>query len=148
VSEARQQVFIDAPVEVVWHLVADIEQHPTWWPRVVEVECEGLEEGCTYRQVTQTPFGKDEMSLRIERLEDCRDLSIRCVNTGTYVRMLLAEAQGGTFVDGQMGMDPQRLQMRVFDAVAGKRYFTRWLEASLDAMKQAAVAPAAEHEPS
>jgi uncharacterized protein YndB with AHSA1/START domain len=142
-SDARQQVFIDAPVDVVWKLVADIEQHPTWWPRVVEVECEGLDEGCTYRQVTQTPFGKDEMNLRIERMEDCRDLSIRCVNTGTYVRMLLAEAQGGTFVDGQMGMDPQRPTMKVFDTVMGKRYFRRWLEQSLDAMKQAAAKRAA-----
>jgi uncharacterized protein YndB with AHSA1/START domain len=140
----RQQVFIDAPVEAVWELVADVERHPMWWPRVIEVECEGLEEGCNYRQVTKTPVGVDVMNMHVERLEDCRDLSIRCLNTGTYVRMLLTEAQGGTFVDGSMGMDPQRLPMRVFDVVAGKRYFTRWLEQSLDAMKQAAAKRAAD----
>ena len=137
------QTHIDAPVQVVWDLIADVERHPQWWPRVIEVECEGLEEGCTYREVVQTPFGKDEMALRIDRLADCRELLIRCVNTGTFVQFLLTDAQGGTFVDGRMGMEPQDLSKRVFDAVAGKRYFRRWLEQSLDAMRDTAKERAA-----
>ena len=60
------------PAPGVWDLIADIENHPDWWPRVVEVECEGLDEGCTYRQITQTPFGKDEMNLLIEDRDDPR----------------------------------------------------------------------------
>ena len=138
VSESRLQTHIDAPVKVVWELIADVNRHSEWWPRVVEVECEGLEEGCTYRQVTQTPFGKDEMELRVEELADCEAFVIRCINTGTFVQFLLTDAQGGTFVDGKMGMDPQRLKLRVFDAVAGRRYFRRWLEKSLDAMSETA----------
>ena len=35
-------------------------------------------------------------------------------------------------------MDPQGLANRVFDSVAGKRYFRRWLEASLDGLRVAA----------
>jgi len=138
VSEFREQAFIDAPVELVWELLADVDRHPEWWPRVVSVECDGLEAGCTYREVVQTPLGKDEMELRAERLEDCKELLIRCVNTGTFVHMLLAEAQGGTFVDGRFGMDPQNFRMRVFDAVAGKRFFRTWLDESLDAMQRVA----------
>jgi len=72
VSEFREPAFIDAPVELVWELLADVDRHPEWWPRVVSVECDGLEAGCTYREVVQTPLGKDEMELRAERLGDCK----------------------------------------------------------------------------
>ncbi len=142
-SESRLQTHIDAPVEVVWDLIADVNRHDEWWPRVVEVECEGLEEGCTYREVVQTPFGKDEMSLNVEQLVDCETFVIRCLNTGTFVKFLLTDAQGGTFVDGTMGMDPKKVQMRVFDAIVGKRYFSRWLEQSLDAIGETAKRRAA-----
>jgi hypothetical protein len=138
VSQTRQQGFIDAPVEVVWDLLADVDRHPEWWPRVVEVECDGLEAGCTYRQVMQTPLGKDEMKLFVEGLDEHRNLSIRCLNTGTFVRMKLAEAQDGTFLEAEMGMDPDRLQYRVFDLVAGKRFFRSWLRQTFDALGRAA----------
>jgi hypothetical protein len=142
-SDCRQQTWIEAPVEVVWDLVADVNRHPEWWPRVVEVECEGLEAGCTYREIVRTPFGNDEMEMHVDRLDDCKELMIRCVNTGTFFHLLLTEAQGGTFVDGRFGMDPADLGHRVFDIVAGKRYFRRWLEKSLDAMEDAAAERAA-----
>ena len=138
-SDSRQQVWIDAPVQVVWELIADINRHPEWWPRVIEVECEELAVGCTYREVVTTPVGKDEMTLEIERLDDCEELAIRCVNTGTFVQFALTEAQGGTFVDGRMGMDPQGLGNRVLDAIVGQRYFRAWLGRSLDAMRRAAA---------
>jgi uncharacterized protein YndB with AHSA1/START domain len=139
VSDCRQQAFIDAPPQVIWSLIADVDQHERWWPRVVETECDELGEGCNYRQVIQTPFGKDEMDLRIEAFSDCEEFRIRCVNTGIFVRFALTEAQGGTFVDGRMGMEPDGLANRVFDTIAGRMYFRRWLEASLDAMRDAAT---------
>jgi hypothetical protein len=52
--------------------------------------------------------------------------------------MALTEAQGGTFVDGEIGMDPTNLPNRVFDAIAGKRYFRSWMNATLEALQQAA----------
>jgi uncharacterized protein YndB with AHSA1/START domain len=138
-SEARQQAYIEAPVEVVWDLIANAERHPEWWPRVLSVECEGLEPGCTYREVVEMPMGGEgEMELRVDRLEDCKDLLIRCINTGTFVHWTLTEAQDGTFVDARFGMEPAKLQYRVFDWVAGKRYFRSWLQQSLEAMKRAA----------
>ena len=143
-SEARQQVHIDAPPTVVWELIADVEHHPEWWPRVVEVECKGIDEGCTYRQVTKTPFGKDEMELRIDEFDDPERFTIRCLNTGTFVRMALTEARGGTFLDAEMGMEPWKLQYRAFDMVAGKRYFSRWLEQSVEALEDAANKRAAQ----
>ena len=137
-SLCRRQGFIDAPIDVVWDLIADIEHHPQWWPRVIEVHCEGLEEGCTYRQVTQTPLGKDEMNLLIERREELRNLRIRCLNTGTFIRFELTGARGGTFVDGEMGMDPHGIKARVIDATAGRRYFSDWIEKTFAALDQAA----------
>ena len=137
-SEVRQQAYIDAPVEVVWDLIADADRHPEWWPRVLAVECEGLEPGCTYREVVQTPTGKDEMKLRVDAMEDCKDLLIRCVNTGTFVHWTLTEAQDGTFVDATFGMEPFKLQYRVFDLAIGRRFFRNWLDESLEAMRRVA----------
>ena len=142
-SEARQQAFIDAPIGVVWELLEDVDRHPEWWPRVVEVECEGLEAGCTYRQVMKGPVGEEDMVIHVDRMEDCKDLLIRCVNTGTFVHWTLTEAQEGTFVDARFGMEPAKLQHRVFDLVAGKRYFRSWVRQSLEAMQRVASARAA-----
>ena len=137
-SHTKREAFIDAPVERIWELVSDVERHPLWWPRVVEVECEELGEGCTYRQVTQTPFGKDEMNLLIDAYDECRSLSIRCLNTGTFIRFGLTGAQSGTFVEGEMGMEPNGLANRAFDAIAGRRYFTSWMTETFAALERAA----------
>ena len=137
-SEARQQAFIDAPIGVVWELLENVDRHSEWWPRVVEVECEGLEAGCTYRQVMKGPVGEEDMVIHVDRMEDCKDLLIRCVNTGTFVHWTLTEAQEGTFVDARFGMEPAKLQHRVFDLVAGKRYFRSWVRQSLEAMQRVA----------
>jgi hypothetical protein len=145
-SDCRRQAHIEAPIAIVWELIADVERHEEWWPRVLETECKELGEGCTYRQVVHTPLGNDEMNLRIETLDDCEEFRIRCVDTGTFVRFGLTEAQDGTFVDGRMGMEPDGLAYRVFDALAGRIYFRRWLAESLDAMSAAARRRAEGHQ--
>jgi uncharacterized protein YndB with AHSA1/START domain len=144
VSEARQQAYIDAPIGVVWELLENVDRHPEWWPRVLEVECdEDFEPGCTYREVLKGPVGEEDMVLRVDRMEDCKELLIRCVNTGTFVHWLLTEARDGTFVDARFGMEPAKLQYRVFDWVAGKRHFRNWLEQSVEAMQRVASERAA-----
>jgi uncharacterized protein YndB with AHSA1/START domain len=96
-SLCHQQGFIEAPVDTVWDLISDVERHPEWWPRVVEVECEGLEEGCTYRQVEQSPFGKQETNLLIENRDEYRRLNIR---------EALDEAARGRVEMGDPGLEP------------------------------------------
>jgi len=138
-THCTQQAFIDAPLPIVWELLSDIDHHQEWWPQIVEVECDGLEPGCTYRQVIKNPLGlKQEDEVHVEALEDAERLAIRCHPTGTFIRFTLAEAQGGTFVDGEAGMDPERLPHRVFDAVAGKRFYRNWLAQMLELLDQAA----------
>jgi hypothetical protein len=141
VSQVRRQAQIDAPVERIWELVGDPNRHPEWLPRVVEVECEGIEQGCTYRQVAKGPVGEDEETIMIDRLEGCSEILIRCLDTGTYMRWLLTGAREGTFVDVEYGMEPIAIKHKVFDRLAGKRFYGRWLEQSIDALRRAARSP-------
>jgi hypothetical protein len=78
------------------------------------------------------------MNVGVERLDDCREILIRCVNTGTYCRWLLTEARGGTFIDAEFGIDPKAVAPRIWDVFAGRRYFRRWLEQSLQALEACA----------
>jgi len=83
-------------------------------------------------------MGVVETDVYIERLDDCRELTLRCLDTGTYAHWLLAEAQGGTFIDVEFGLDPKTTKTRVFDLVAGRRYFRHWHFDSIDALRKAA----------
>jgi carbon monoxide dehydrogenase subunit G len=138
VSRCRQQIFIDAPREVVWELIADVEHHPDWWPGVIEVDCDQIAQGCEYREVMKVPMGSGERQFRIDAFDDPERFHIKCVNTGGFVEIELTAAQDGTFVTGEAGLDPQSMRFKVFDTVMGRRYFTRWLEESLEGMRKAA----------
>ncbi len=136
-SSVRRQTHVAAPLEVVWELVGDPNRHPEWFPKVVEAECEGIEEGCSYRMVIKGPMGAAEEMALVESLEDCGEIKIRC-ESGTYMLFKLAGLREGTFIDVEFGMEPEALQHRVFDRLAGKRYYGRWLEQSVDALRQTA----------
>jgi polyketide cyclase/dehydrase/lipid transport protein len=138
-SAYRQQAHLEAPLEVVWGLVGTPSRHPEWWPRVIEVRGERFEQGDEYAQVTKNPGGRIETSFLVERRDDLREIRMRCQLTGTYADWLLTPAQGGTFVELEMGMQPRRLGDRVFDAAAGKAYFRRWADESLEALRRVAA---------
>ena len=109
---------------------------------MIEVRGERFDEGDNYAQVTKDPNGRIETTMRVERLEELREINMRCTHTGTYSRWLLTEAQGETFVDVEFGMDPIGTRYRVFDAALGRLYFGRWLDKSLAALEEAAENPA------
>jgi uncharacterized protein YndB with AHSA1/START domain len=142
--ECRQQILIEAPVELVWELVGDPNRHDQWWPSVVDSECDQLEQGCRYRAVVLSPRGKqEEHEFVVENLEDCHEVMIRCVEIGTYTRFKLTEARGGTFVDAEFGIDPMTPGMHVVSVVAGRRILRRWLEQSIAALDDAATSRSA-----
>jgi uncharacterized protein YndB with AHSA1/START domain len=141
-SKIRRQAVIEAPVQSVWELVGDPRRHPEWYPRVVEVKGERFEEGDQYAQVTKDLLaGTSKTDFVIERMDDLREVRLVCQATGMYAHWLLTDAQGGTFVDVEMGMDPRTAGTRMFDAVIGRMYFRRWLDQSLDALRRAAGQP-------
>lgn len=147
-SVCRNQALIHAPPNRVWDLIGDPRRHPDWWPRVIEVRGEQFDEGSNYAQVTRDPGGGVETTMSIERLEDLREIHLRCQQTGTYAHWLLTEAQGETFVEVEFGMDPIGAKYRIFDAALGKLYFRRWLSQSLTALEEAAAEPDSPAQPS
>jgi uncharacterized protein YndB with AHSA1/START domain len=142
VSESRQQAFIDAPIESVWALASDPDRQTEWWPDTIVFECiDGdLEQGCRVRNVQKRPWPMSnlETTLEVERLAPGHELTIRCLDTGTYTRAVLTEGQGGTFVEMEAGNDPKTLAVRMQIAVAGQRLFRRWVEHALEKLRAAA----------
>jgi hypothetical protein len=132
----KRQAVIGAPVDDVWRLVGDPRRHPEWFPRVVEVNGQRFEEGQHYAQVTRSGRGTVETDFLIERLDDLREIRFACQQTGMYAHWLLTDAQGDTFVDVEMGMQPKSTSDKLFDAVVGRMYFRRWLDQSLDALRR------------
>jgi Polyketide cyclase / dehydrase and lipid transport len=139
-KSATQQTFIDAPLQEVWDLIGNPNRHPEWWPEMVEVECADIREGCRYRGVVKGFLGPEEHDLLLARVEDCREVCIFCAGTGVTARFVLTEAQGGTFVEGYFGVEPESVGMKFFSALAGRRFLRGWLERSLAGLKSAAEA--------
>lgn len=134
-SEVHEQVQLDAPVSEVWALVGDPRRYPEWLPRALEVHGERFEEQAEFIQVSSRPVG--EVHFLIDRKEELREIRMHCTVSGMFVNWQLTGARGGTFVSAAFGMDPIRRQDRVFDAIAGRRFFRRWLNQALDSLKGA-----------
>lgn len=139
-SAFRHQAHLEASLEDVWRLVATPSNYPEWWPRVIEVRGERFEEGDEWAQVTKGGAGRTESNFMMERLDDLREVRMSCELTGAYAEWTLTPAQGGTFVELEMGMQPKRVGDRLFDIALGKSYFRRWSKESLDGLAEAASA--------
>jgi hypothetical protein len=138
VSAHREHAHLDAPLEAVWGLVGTPSRYPEWWPRVIEVRGERFEEGDEYAQVTKNPSGgRTEANFLLERRQNLREIRMSCQLTGMYADWLLTGAQGGTFVEVEIGMQPRRQGDRLFDRALGSRYFRRWTRESLDGLREA-----------
>jgi hypothetical protein len=134
----REHAHLEAPLDLIWELVATPTRHPEWWPRVVEVHGERFEQGDEYAQVTETLFGRKTTSFVFERRDMLRQVRLSCQATGMYADWHLTPAQGGTFVELEMGMIPKHLSDRLFDAAMGRSYFRRWASGSIEGLRDAA----------
>jgi Polyketide cyclase / dehydrase and lipid transport len=148
VSAHREHAHLDAPLEVVWGLVGTPSRYPEWWPRVIEVRGERFEEGDEYVQVTKDPVGTAaETNFLLDRRDDLHEIRMSCQLTGMYAHWQLTPAQGGTFVELEMGIQARRVGDRLFDLAAGRVYFRRWANQSLDGLRDAASRPASAQSP-
>jgi hypothetical protein len=142
-SGHRIQAHIDAPLGTIWSLVGAPERYPEWWPRVIEVDGESFEQGDEYAQVTLNPRSSSVHSnFLIERRDELREIRMSCQLSGTYAHWLLTAAQGGTFVELEMGIEPRTLGQRLFDRTLAPRYFRRWSDESVAGLRAAASRPA------
>jgi uncharacterized protein YndB with AHSA1/START domain len=138
-SDVQEQTLVDAPVSVVWELVGDPRRYPEWLPRVFEVQGERFEEGVEFVQVSRHPFvGRSEAHFLIDRMDELRQIRMHCTISGMFVNWQLTDAQGGTFLNAEFGMDPLRRRDRVIDVAVGRRFFRRWLVEAVDGLKRAA----------
>ena len=141
-KSCRQHAFIDAPLEVVWDLASDPDRQTEWWPDTITFQCiDGeFEQGCHVRNVQKRPWPMPELetTLEVERMIPGKELTIRCMDTGTYSRSVLTEGQGGTFIEMEAGNDPKSLAVRLQVVAGGERMFRRWVEHALEGIRSAA----------
>jgi hypothetical protein len=57
-------------------------------------------------------------------------------DSGTFQHWLLTDAQGGTFVDMEMGINPATLRYGLFDKTLGRLVIKRWAEQAIDGLRQ------------
>ncbi len=91
------------------------------------VEVEGLpriEQDATYRQVSLTPRGGTvETTFQIEKLDELREIKVRCTDYRTYAHWLITGAQDATFADLEIGFESNRAELgllRLRDGTCGR----------------------------
>jgi uncharacterized protein YndB with AHSA1/START domain len=136
VAVYRAQVHLDAPLDEVWALVGNPATYPDWWPVAVEIRGEKFEVGDPFTQVLRVAGRRLEYIRIIERREELKELKWHCPTTGGFQHWLLTSAQGGTFVDMEMGIHPPALRYELFDKTVGPRVIKRWAEQAVDGLRQ------------
>ena len=141
----RQQAVIDAPAPSVWTLVGDPSRYPEWAGDVVAVTgLAEVAEGETFEHTQRMPlFGDDTTTFEIEKLEDMHEIRLRCQLSGYYSHWILTPAQDTTFLEVEIGVEPNSPAFRLYFGALGRRYFRRVTAQSIDGVRNAvAAAPA------
>jgi uncharacterized protein YndB with AHSA1/START domain len=140
-SGIHEQAVLDAPLSTVWELVSNPRRYPEWFPRVLEVQGERFEEGEDFIQVTRLPLGKrDQIHFMIDQMDELREIRMHCMISGMFVHWQLTDAQGGTFLDAEFGIDPIRRRDRMSELTWGRRFLRRWLVEAVTGLKRATAA--------
>ena len=135
-GQYRQQTLIEAPLEAVWGQVGDPSTYPSWAGDVVEVTgLDKVEEGAHFRQKSKTPIGHSDTEFVIENLDELREIQVRCLLSGYYLRWQLTEAGDDTFAEVEIGMDPKHLRFHAVDKTVGRRWYRRLVEDTLSSLR-------------
>jgi hypothetical protein len=101
----------------------------------VEIRGERFEVGDVYTQVVGIA-GRPEYTRVIDRRDELKALSWSCPTTGGFQHWLLTDAQGGTFVDVEMGIDAPTFRYGLFDKTVGRWFMKRWAEQAIDGLRE------------
>ncbi len=136
-TEYRAQAQLDASLDEVWALVGNPATYPQWWPAAVEIRGETFEVGDVYTQVLPRLAGRQlEYTRIIDRRDELKELKWSCPTTGGFQHWTLTAAQGGTFVDMEMGLHAPTLGYRLFDKSLGRWFIKHWAEQAVDGLRQ------------
>jgi uncharacterized protein YndB with AHSA1/START domain len=142
-SSWKQQTLIDAPVAEVWKVLADPKRSPEWAEDVLEVTVgpAEIQKGSIVEVTARGPLGlKGTTPFKIEELEDMHELKMKCQVSGFYTHWLLTEAQGGTFTELELGIEPlerrRTIQGRAIGALHTKSFLRRTVERTLDGLRR------------
>jgi hypothetical protein len=144
VTAFRQQAVIESPAAEVWDLVGNPIRYPEWASEVIEVTgLAEVAEHATFEQTTKTPLGgKDTTIFEIEKLDDLREIKLRCQTSGYYSRWRLTPAQENTFAEVEIGVEPTSPMYGLFFGTLGRRYLRRISEQSVAGIQRALRSPA------
>jgi uncharacterized protein YndB with AHSA1/START domain len=137
----KQQTLVEAPLEQVWNLISDPRNGPAWSEEVIAVTGAPttIEKGSTFEMTNRGPLGaKATTTFRVEELVDMHEIRMQCQTSGFYSHWTLTDAQGGTFTELELGIDPKPgLQARAIAALHTKSYLRRTVEKLLDELGSA-----------
>jgi uncharacterized protein YndB with AHSA1/START domain len=135
----KEQALIEAPVEKVWELLADLSRFPEWSGDTIEVTGlpTSVEKGSTFRHTTPGPLGtRYTTTYEVAELDELRQIKLRCQTSGYYSHWMLTEARGDTFCDVEYGVEPEGLTQRTIGATITKGSLRRNMGRSLDGIRR------------
>ena len=138
----QQQALIPAPVERIWELLENPARYPEWAADAVSTTGfpTEVEKGSTFEQTGPGPFGRPmTTTYKVEELDDLREIKLRCQRTGYYSHWRLTEAQGQTFADLELGVEPIGLFGRVIGVALTKNEMRKMADQSLDGLRRASA---------
>lgn len=141
-SSWQQQGLIEAPVERIWELLEDPARYPEWAADAVSTTGmpTEIQKGSTFEQTGSGPFGRPmTTTFVVEELKDLREIKLRCQRTGYYSHWRLTEAQGQTFADLELGVEPIGLFGRLVRVALTKNEMRKMADLSLDGLREASA---------
>ena len=137
-GQYRQQTLIEAPLDAVWGQVGNPSTYPKRAGDVGEVTgLDTVEQGARFRQTTKTPLRTTQTEFVVETFDELKEIQVRCLLSGYYLRWMLTEAGEDTFAEVEIGMDPKRFGYRAVDKTVGRRWYRKLVEDTLTGLRSA-----------
>jgi uncharacterized protein YndB with AHSA1/START domain len=140
-SSVKERALIEAPVSAVWALLDDPARYSEWNEDTIAVTGAPtkIERGSSFTMTTRAPFGMQPTTqFVVEELDDLHEIKLRCQTSGFYSHWFLTEAQGQTFAEVELGVEPiAGLRARVTSAMHTKSYLRRSAETAVDNLRRA-----------